>query len=158
MSRLILCCSFLLLAACERAPQVQRLSDGTEIFYQADSSVQPAPSYPTPREIHVDGEAFIRVSTGPLIIRSRLMQLTVSPNSALKIHAYSKQTGEEADMLYGSAVAQKAYPSNEHEPNTLSAGDAIMINRTIDFQEKDQVPVEPLRAWSQALIAAARPR
>jgi len=136
-------------------PRLLRLADGTEIFYLSDTLVSPASSYPTPREIKIDGEAFVRASDGaqPLIIRSRLMVLKVTGASALRVTARSSETGEEAEVLTGQVEATKAYPSKQNEPDDLLAGQEVMVNQTIDLQEKETADVPGLRAWSDALVA-----
>ena len=148
------------LLACTPAPQVLRLSDGSEVFYLSNTSVQPAVSYPQIRELTIDGEAFVRASAGtqPLVIRTRLMVLTVPEASALRVTARSNETGEEADVLSGRVEARKAYPSRQSEPDTLLAGEEVMVNETIDLQEKETTDLPSLRAWSEALMASVARR
>jgi hypothetical protein len=137
-------------------PRLLRLADGTEIFYLSNTSIAPAVSYPHVREIKIDGEAFVRApaTTQPLIIRSRLLLLTVIGNSALRITARSNETGEEADVLYGRVEAKKAYPSRQDDVDTLLTGEEVMVNETIDLQEKETTDVPSLRSWSAALMAS----
>src|SRR6478752_7204132 len=68
------------LSACTPSPQLLTLADGTEVFHLSNTLVKPAVGYPRPRELKIDGEAFVRTpeSTQPLIIHTRLMVLTVS--------------------------------------------------------------------------------
>lgn len=143
-------------AACTPTPRLVRLADGTEVFYVSNTSVQPAGSYPRRRELKIDGEAFVRASAGeqPLIIRTRLMVLTVTGSSAVRVIAHSNETGEEADVLYGHVEARKAYPSPQNEPDTLLAGEEVMVNETIDLQEKETADLPSLRSWSEALMAS----
>src|SRR5262245_14085709 len=77
-------------------PRAIQLADGTEAFFLSDTRVEPAAAYPQPREIRVDGDAFLRVpaASGPLIVRTRLLVLTVTGDSALRVKAYWKQSGE----------------------------------------------------------------
>ena len=112
---------------------------------------------PDPREIRLDGDFFIRVPPGPtpLIVRSRLLVLTVSGGSAFRITAYAREAGEQVEVLEGHIVALKSYPSNYMEPDQLDAGDMSMINRDIDLMEKEHADLEKLRAWSEALVASA---
>jgi hypothetical protein len=133
-----------------------RLPDGTEIFYLSDTLIEPSSTYPTTRELKIDGEAFVRASAGaqPLIIRSRLMVLKVTGASALRVTARSSETGEEADVLSGQVEATKAYPSRQNEPDVLLGGQEVMVNQTIDLQEKETADVPGLRAWSDALVAS----
>ena len=144
------------IAACAPTPQLLRLADGTEVFYLSSTSIRPARDYPHTREIEVDGEAFIRAAAAaqPLIIRSRLLVLTVSGSSALRVTARSSETGEEADVLYGHVEARKAYSSPQSEPDTLLAGEEVLVNETVDLQEKETADVPALRSWSDALMAS----
>ena len=132
------------------------LADGTEIFYLSDALIAPSNAYPNTREIKIDGEAFVRASAGaqPLIIRSRLMVLKVTGAAALRVTARSSETGEEADVLFGQVEATKAYPSRQNEPDILLAGQEVMVNETIDLQEKETADVPGLRSWSDALVAS----
>jgi hypothetical protein len=138
------------------APRLMSLADGTEIFYMSDALIAPSNAYPNTREIKIDGEAFVRASAGaqPLIIRSRLMVLKVSGAAALRVTARSNETGEEADVLFGHVEATKAYPSRENEPDILLDGQEVMVNETIDLQEKETADVPGLRSWSDALVAS----
>jgi len=140
------------------APQLLRLADGTEVFYLSDTIIRPASAYPASRELEIDGEAFVRAAAGaqPLIIRTRLMVLKVTGESALRVTARSHETGEEADVLAGQVVATKAYSSRQNEPDSLAAGEEVMVNETIDLQEKESADVPGLRSWSEALVAAAQ--
>jgi ferric-dicitrate binding protein FerR (iron transport regulator) len=153
---IILSAGLVAIAACAPTPQLLRLADGTEVFYLSNTSVKPADDYPRTRQIEVDGEAFIRAAAAaqPLIIRSRLLVLTVSGSSALRVTARSSETGEEADVLYGHVEARKAYPSPQSEPDTLLAGEEVMVNETVDLQEKETADVSALRSWSDALMAS----
>jgi FecR protein len=139
-------------------PQLLRLADGTEVFYLSDSLIQPSSSYPASRELKIDGEAFVRAAANaqPLTIRTRLMVLKVTGDSALRVTARSHETGEEADVLAGQVVATKAYPSRQNEPDTLLAGEEVMVNETIDLQEKETADVPGLRSWSEGLVAAVQ--
>jgi len=150
-----LCAGLLTASACAPAPELLRLADGTEVYYLSNTKVSPANSYPRPREIKIDGEAFFRVPAAaePLVVRSRLLILTVTGRTALRVTARSRETGEEADVLYGRVEAKKAYPSRQSEPDTLLAGEEVMVNETIDLQEKETADLASLRSWSDNLIA-----
>jgi hypothetical protein len=148
--------SILGLTACAPTPQLLNLADGTEVFHLSNTSVKPTAGYPRPRELKIDGEAFVRTpeATQPLVIRTRLMILTVSGASAVRVTARSNETGEEADVLYGRVEAKKAYPSRQSEPDLLGAGEEVMVNETIDLQEKEAADLPSLRSWSEALMAS----
>jgi ferric-dicitrate binding protein FerR (iron transport regulator) len=141
-------------------PRALRLPDGTEAFFLSDTHLDPASSYPEPREIRVNGEAFIRSPAGehPLIVRSRLLVLTVTGRSAFRITADASTTGEEVDVLEGHVQAKKSYLSPQSEPDDLVGGQIVMINKTIDLQEKETGNLPQLRAWSDSLIASVAGR
>ena len=151
-----LCAALLTAPACAPSPELMRLADGTEVYYLSNTKVSPANSYPRPREIRIDGEAFLRVpaAAAPLVVRSRLLVLTITGRTALRVTARSHETGEEADVLYGRVEAKKAYPSRQSEPDTLLAGEEVMVNETIDLQEKETADLASLRSWSDSLMAA----
>lgn len=151
-----LCAGLLTVSACAPSPELLRLADGTEVYYLSNTKISPANSYPQPREIKIDGEAFLRVPAAaePLVVRTRLLVLTVTGRTALRVTARSRETGEEADVLYGQVEARKAYPSRQNEPDTLLAGEEVMVNETIDLQEKETADLANLRSWSDNLIAA----
>ncbi len=142
--------------ACTPTPQLLSLADGTEVFYLSNTAVKPATAYPRTRELTIDGEAFVRApeSARPLVIRTRLMVLTVSGASALRVTARSNETGEEADVLYGRVEARKSYPSRQSEPDSLGPGEEVMVNETIDLQEKETTDLPSLRSWSETLMAS----
>lgn len=139
-------------------PHAIRLSDGTEAFFLSDTRVEAAKTYPQPREIRVDGDAFLRVpaASGPLIVRTRLFVLTVTGDSELRVKAYWKQTGEQVEVLSGHVQAKKSYPSSYSEPDELSGGEMSMVNQTIDLMEKEKFDPAPLRRWSEELMTSAR--
>jgi hypothetical protein len=142
-------------------PRVLLLPDGVQAFYKTDSRLEPAPGYPVPRELRIDGDFFIRVpeASAPLIVRSRLLVLTITGRTAFRITAFSLEAGEQVEVLDGHIEARKSYPSNYAEPDQLAAGEMTMINRDIDLMEKETTDLAALRAWSEALVAsvAARP-
>lgn len=148
--------AWLLHIRAEATPRALRLPDGTEAFFLARDVVAPAAGYPHPREIKVDGDIFFRIAAAPepLIMRSRLLVLTITGKTALRITAHSKETGEQVQVLYGNVVARKSYPSTYSEPDVLGAGQMTMINRTIDLMEKETFDPEEVRVWSESLIAS----
>jgi hypothetical protein len=79
--------------------------------------------------------------------------LTVTGKTALRVTAYSKEAGEQAEVLYGHVVAHKSYESSYKEPDILTDGQMTMINRDIDLMEKEKADVPALRAWSEAIVA-----
>lgn len=147
----------LLVACAKPTPQYQRLPDGSEVFFLSDSKLTPVAGYPSPREIAADGEFFFRVaeSAQPLTLRSRLLVLTVTGKTDLRLTAYSREAGEQVEVLSGHVVARKSYASNYMEPDVLTTGQMSMINKDIDLMEKETADLPALRAWSDALVASA---
>jgi FecR protein len=137
-------------------PQLLQLADGTRIYSLSDTRVEPSPAYPKVREIKIDGEVFVRALANPqpLVIRTRLLVLKITGSSALRVTAHSSEPGEEADVLYGRVEATKAYTSPQNEPDILLAGQEVMVNETIDLQEKETADVPALQAWSNALMTS----
>jgi hypothetical protein len=138
-------------------PRSLRLTDGTEAFFLSNTRVEPTATYPQPREIRVDGDAFLRVpaTSGPLVVRTRLLVLTVTGDSALRVKAYWKQTGEQVEVLSGHVQAKKSYPSSYSQPDELTGGEMSMVNQTIDLMEKETFDPASLTKWSEDLMAAA---
>ena len=141
----------------EATPRYLHLSDGTQAFFCSDSKVVPASRYPQSREITVDGDVFLRVPARaqPLTARSRLLVLTITGASALRMIAWSRQAGEQVEVLYGTVRASKNYPSSYQEPDILTGGQMTLINRDIDLMEKETTDLPALKAWSDALVASA---
>lgn len=140
-----------------QTPRALHLPDGTQAVFLGDTQVEPARTYPAPREIRVDGDAFIRTAaiSTPLIVSTRLLVLKVDANTALRVTAFSSEDGEEADVLQGQVQAKKSYPSSYNEPDLLGAGEMALINRTIDLMEKEKFDPRELRQWSEQLTHAA---
>jgi ferric-dicitrate binding protein FerR (iron transport regulator) len=141
--------------AAAREPQAMHLADGTEAYFRGDTVIEPAATYPAVKDIHVDGDAFIQLpgGTGPWKVRTRLLVLTVDGGSAFRITAYSKQTGEQVEVVRGRMEARKSYPSPYAVPDLLGPGEMVMINRTIDLMEKERTNAEDVRRWGEALKA-----
>lgn len=134
-----------------------RLVDGVEMFFRGDTTAKAVSSYPQTREIHVDGDAFIRVPAGEgqWTFKTRLLVLTVDGDTDLRITAYWKETGEQMEVLRGHVIARKSYPSGQAEPEDLRDGDMVLINKTIDLMEKEHTDRAKLEQWSQELMAKA---
>jgi ferric-dicitrate binding protein FerR (iron transport regulator) len=139
-----------------RTPQSLRLSDGTTVFFLSGTRVEPATGYPRPREIHVDGDAFVSTPAGsqPLVVRTRLMILTVTAESALRVTAYSREPGEQVEVLRGSVEVRKSYRSPYDQPDVLAGGEMSMVNRTIDLMEKETFDTAELRQQAAAVFHA----
>lgn len=136
-------------------PIRMRLPDGTRALYRSGSTIEPASQFPRPRRIIVDGDAFLIVPAAaePLIVSSRLLLLTVSGRSALRITAFARQTGEQVQVLCGEVVARKHYPSNYDEPDHLGGGQMTMVNQSIDLMEKETFSPLEIKAWAAGIGA-----
>lgn len=147
---------FFLLRTEEPTPRSLTLADGTKIYFLSDTRVQPAASYPEPRQITIDGDAFIEATAGaePLVLRTRLLALTVKDESVLRVTAWSKQPGEQAEVLSGHVQASKAYTSPYVEPDELGASEMVMINIDIDLMEKEKMKAHEVQGLEAGLAEA----
>lgn len=142
-----------------RIPKLEYLSlpDGTQAFYRSDSTVEPAGGFPHPRKLIVDGDVFLRVpaAADPLIVSSRLLLLSVSGESALRLTAYSRETGEQVQVVCGEVLARKHYASRFDQPDQLAAGQMSMVNQTIDLMEKENFNPAEVTPWAKSVGADA---
>src|SRR5690606_10875199 len=85
----------------EPMPRITSFADGSEAFHYSDSDITPAPGYPQPREIVADGEFFLEVAAHPepLTVRTRLLVLTVTGDTAMRIVAHHHEAGEQVEVL-----------------------------------------------------------
>lgn len=143
-----------------QAHRVQ-LSDGTEVFYYGDARIKTDEHFPSPREMTLDGDAFVRVPQGepPLVVRTRLMVLTLTGGSEVRVTGHANEAGEQVEVLRGQTVVKKSYSSPFAEPDRLAAGEMSMLNQSIDLMEKEKSDSHELRTWRDRLIhrAAATP-
>jgi hypothetical protein len=142
-------------AAAAHAPHSLRLPDGTVAHFRGDTTVTPAAGYPNPRDIHIDGDAYVQLPPGsePWTVRTRLLVLTVQADSVFRVTAYAKMPGEQVEVVRGQMEARKSYPSPYTVPDELRGGDMVMINRDIDLMEKEHTNADDVRRWGEALIA-----
>lgn len=131
----------------------QWLADSTHLFLIGDARVTAAKKYPVQRELTLDGSVFFDVTESPqsLIIKTKLLKLSVSGKAALLVMAPAKEEWAEVQVLSGTVIAKKAYPSQFSEPDTLKVNQMLMINRTIDLMEKEKLDATNLRAWRARL-------
>ncbi|MBC8034269.1 MAG: FecR domain-containing protein [Chitinophagaceae bacterium] len=142
-----------------RPSQVLTFSDGTRVLLIGSSSVHPLPGFPGKREVKVDGDMFFEVHGGrePLVVRSRLLVLTVTGKATFRVNAYEKENGEEVQVLSGNIHVKKAYKSQFDEPETLTDNQMVMINITIDLMEKEKLDTKDLRTWRDTVQLATLP-
>jgi ferric-dicitrate binding protein FerR (iron transport regulator) len=68
------------------------------------------------------------------------------------VSAFAKDEGESVEVLAGTLRAEKAYASKDHDPETLGAGDMVMINRSIDLMEKETYDTTELHIWKAGTL------
>ena len=76
-------------------------------------------------------------------------------DSALRLTAYSRETGEQVQVVCGDVLARKNYPSRFDEPDRLAAGQMSMVNQTIDLMEKENFKPGEVRPWAKSVGAEA---
>jgi hypothetical protein len=138
-------------------PQVRRvgLADGSTALFYSGSVLLKAKDFPTHRTLNVDGEFWIRAAPGgaPLVVRSRLLVLTVTGPARFHLVARSADAGEQVEVLQGQVVAAKNYASSFTVPDELGPGEMSMVNESIDLQEKERLNGRELAALRQAVAA-----
>lgn len=129
------------------------LADSSQVWLQKATILTTADTYPQKRELTIDGELFIEVSdtTKPLIVRTRLLQLTVMGKAAFRVIAFSKEDGEQVEVITGHILVDKAYESPFNEQDTLHNSQMVMINKTIDLMEREKFDATDLTAWRAAI-------
>jgi transmembrane sensor len=105
------------------------------------------------RDLELDGEALFTVGseTGkPFVVHTRNLQIQVLSGSRFKVEAFTKNAGEEADLLSGKLKVKKSYHSDtDNEPETLETGQMVMINRDIDLMEKEKLDSTELKVLQE---------
>lgn len=110
------------------------------------------------REIWLEGDALFEVSEGkkggtgngkPMIIHTGFLKIEVlAPGSRFRVDAKKKEAGEEADLLAGRLKVMKSYHSDtDNEPDTIVAGEMVMINRDIELMEKEKMDGTEMKGW-----------
>jgi transmembrane sensor len=74
-----------------------------------------------------------------LVLRSRLMVLTVPGAARIHVVARAREAGEQVEVLNGTVAAAKNYPSKDSTPDELGPGEMSMVNQSIDLQEKEKM-------------------
>jgi ferric-dicitrate binding protein FerR (iron transport regulator) len=141
------------------------LPDGTKVTVHAGTSVRIAEKFDKgDREMWLDGDALFEVSEGsvgnvgksggagmgkPVIIHTGNLRIEVlAPGSRFRVDARKKEAGEEVDLLAGKLRVMKSYHSDtDNEPDTIVAGEMVMINREIDLMEKEKMDGSEMKGW-----------
>jgi ferric-dicitrate binding protein FerR (iron transport regulator) len=131
-------------------PVATTLPDGTFVLMDPRTVIRPSEGFgKSNRDIQLDGEAmlFVRTNAGkPFVIHTRNLVIQVL-GTRLHVDAFASSPGEEVDLLEGKLRVMKSYHSStDNEPETLEAGEMVMINRDIDLMEKEKLNAEERKA------------
>ena len=126
------------------------LPDGTQVLMDPRTKIDcPKGFGKSTRDIQFDGEAMLIVRSNagkPFVIHTRNLVIQVL-GTRLHIDAFASSPGEEVDLLEGKLKVTKSYhSSSDNEPETLQAGEMVMINRDIDLMEKEKLNPEERKA------------
>lgn len=129
------------------------LPDSSRIYLIGGPGAKLSATFKKQREVKVDGDLFFEVEDAgkPMIVRTRLLHLTVVGKSVFRVIAYHKENGEEVQVISGNIRVKKAYKSEFSEPDTLRDNQMVMINITIDLMEKEKFDTKDLRAWRDTM-------
>lgn len=119
------------------------LPDGSTVMVSPGTTVSVAKGFGKDnREIGLDGEAVFDVAGmagRPFVVHTRDLEIEVL-GTRFHVDAYRSRPGEEVDLLEGRMRVKKSYRSDtDNEPETLEAGEMVMINRDIDLMEKEKL-------------------
>ncbi|HVW59350.1 MAG TPA: FecR domain-containing protein [Puia sp.] len=127
-------------------PVTTTLPDGTRVLMDPRTVIRPSEGFgKTNRDIQLDGEAMLIVRSDagkPFVIHTCNLVIHVL-GTRLHIDAFASSPGEQVDLLEGKLRVTKSYHSStDNEPETLHAGEMVMINRDIDLMEKETLSPE----------------
>lgn len=135
--------------------KVVTLSDGTIITLGSSSTITVPDNFnKLSREIGLIGNALIEVvkdSSKPFVIHTRHLQSTAT-DGTYWIIAPATSEGETVEVMSGTLHANKAYTSQFNEPETLKAGEMVMINHTIDLMEKETFDTTEISKWKSNIL------
>lgn len=126
-------------------PRSFRLPDGSTVMVMPGSTIATAKGFGREnRDLEVDGEVMIEVNgavSWPFVVHTRDLVIEVLPGGAkFHVDASRSRPGEEADLLEGRLRVRKSYHSNtDNEPEELTGGEMVMVNRDIDLMEKEKL-------------------
>lgn len=133
-----------------RGPGTTRvvLADGSSAVCARGSVLSMELGYPGRRGADLDGECWVSIVAGrsALVLRSRLMILTVPGVARVHVVARAREGGEQVEVLEGTVTVAKNYASMYSTPDELGAGEMSMVNQSIDLQEKEKMNEKDLAA------------
>ncbi|MDH7463484.1 DUF4974 domain-containing protein [Chitinophagaceae bacterium 26-R-25] len=137
------------------ARKVVTLLDGSIVTLGSSSTITvPNTFNKSSREIGLTGNALIEVvkdTSKPFIIHTRHLQSTAT-NGTYWIIAPATSEGETVEVMNGTLHAAKAYASQFNEPESLKAGEMVMINHTIDLMEKETFDTTEISKWKSNIL------
>lgn len=94
------------------------------------------------RELDLDGEAVFEIGAvpgKPFVVHTRLLEIEAL-GTRFRVDAHREEAGEEVELLEGKLRVRKSYHSDtDNEPEELTTGEMVMINRDIDLMEKEKM-------------------
>jgi hypothetical protein len=144
------------------------LPDGTKVAMHAATSLRILRKFNRGgRELWLDGDALFELKGGdvrgaggpgnagrtgmvkPFVIHTGNLWIQVlAAGSRFRVDARKKEAGEEVDLLAGKLKVMKSYRSDtDNEPDTIVAGEMVMINRDIDLMEKEKMDGTDMKGW-----------
>jgi len=120
-----------------------KLPDGSIVVLRPGTQITVAKGFGAGnRDLELDGEALFDVRGSaaiPLVLHTRNLEITVL-GTRFHVDAFRKNAGEQVDLLEGRLRIKKSYHSDtDNEPELLTAGEMVMINRDIDLMEKEKM-------------------
>lgn len=127
------------------------LVDGTVIYYRPDSDVILDRDYPRPRVVEVAGEVLIHSPGQPteLMIKTPLLVLHVIGPARIQVESRRTEDWAQVYVLSGSATVEKRYDAAGSHPESLIAGDMVMLNNGVDLFEKERFDLNVPVRWSE---------
>jgi ferric-dicitrate binding protein FerR (iron transport regulator) len=87
--------------------------------------------------LSVDGDVLFSLSAdSPVTLGTGMLRLK-GARAVFRVQAHRQSPGQSVEVLRGTLTAEKAYPSDFPDTETLHAGTMVMINRDIDLMEKE---------------------
>jgi transmembrane sensor len=122
-----------------------RLPDGSSVVMSVHTVIRISRQFnQSERDLDLDGEALFTVDGDagkPFIVHTRNLHIQVlGAGARFRVDAFKNNAGEEADLLEGKLKVIKSYHSDtDNEPETITSGEMVMINRDIDLMEKEKL-------------------
>ena len=124
-------------------PRTVGLPDGSRVLMGTHTVLFLSKAFDqTKRELDLDGEAVFEIVGAPgkpFIVHTRLLEIEAL-GTRFRVEAHREDAGEEVELLEGKLRVRKSYHSDtDSEPEELTTGEMVMINRDIDLMEKEKM-------------------